>query len=242
MASQNADPADLVHLSFDATRTYTGRYRHQFYRNHADEIAGRVLDVGAGSGDTNDRFDGLADADEYIAVDIEFAASLDVQADAGQLPFATDSFDTVLLSAVLEHIPVSRVLDVVNEAQRVLRPGGTLLAGVPHNYPLHSEPNDYWRPTIYGLRDVLQTAGFDEIETYRGGSYSETLLHGLFYPFRAVLMFLGVRELAWLFAPVHYVVCLVASMLATTLRAVYGENPFGSRWYLQSFVVARVQG
>ena len=239
MATATDSSETVSHLPFDARRTYTGRYRNWFYREHADKLQGRVLDVGAGSGWSSDQYHKLSGKiTEYLALDIEPDGSLDLIADGTQLPLQDETFDTVILSAVLEHIPISKIPSILSEARRVLRPGGKLIAGIPHQYPLHDEPHDFWRPTVFGMQDVLENAGFDEIETFRGGSYSEVLLNTLFYPFRAITLYLGVRQLAWLFAPAHYTICLLARIGALSLKGVYGQNPFGSRWYVQNFVVA----
>jgi SAM-dependent methyltransferase len=73
--------------------------------------------------------------------------------EAGALPFEDASFDTVLLGEVLEHqVQVRPPLD---EALRVLRPGGRLVITVPfgeHEHQDHKEP-------LYlgGLLDILAT-------------------------------------------------------------------------------------
>jgi len=50
-------------------------------------------------------------------------------ADAARLPLRSRSFDVVVLSAILEHVLEPAV--TVEEAARVLRPGGRLVAYVP---------------------------------------------------------------------------------------------------------------
>jgi ubiquinone/menaquinone biosynthesis C-methylase UbiE len=98
----------------------------------------RLLDLGAGSGRFGWPF--VAAGDDYIGVDLSagmlrvFAArnavgksSLLVQADGCALPFGDASFDAVLLIAVFGDLPDWRLL--IDEARRVLRAGGPLIAG-----------------------------------------------------------------------------------------------------------------
>lgn len=62
------------------------------------------------------------------------AGSLDfIEASALDLPFADSSFDVVICSEVLEHIFDHRA--AITEIERVLRPGGTLVASVPRAWP-----------------------------------------------------------------------------------------------------------
>jgi len=49
------------------------------------------------------------------------------------LPFADDSFDKVICSEVLEHIPEYK--PVLKEIRRVLKPGGVFAASVPRFFP-----------------------------------------------------------------------------------------------------------
>ena len=55
------------------------------------------------------------------------------QANALHLPFADDTFDVVICSEVLEHIPDYEL--ALEEIQRVLAPGGTFVASVPRAWP-----------------------------------------------------------------------------------------------------------
>ncbi|MDJ0804049.1 MAG: class I SAM-dependent methyltransferase [Desulfobacterales bacterium] len=54
-------------------------------------------------------------------------------ADALALPFHSQSFDIIICSEVLEHIPDHR--RAAREIVRVLKPGGTLVVSVPRWYP-----------------------------------------------------------------------------------------------------------
>jgi ubiquinone/menaquinone biosynthesis C-methylase UbiE len=61
------------------------------------------------------------------------AMATPVQADALTLPFADDSFDHVIVSEVLEHIPFDEA--AMGEIARVVKPGGTVIATVPRFWP-----------------------------------------------------------------------------------------------------------
>jgi SAM-dependent methyltransferase len=87
---------------------------------------------------------------------------VDVVCDINQaLPFLDKSFDTVVLSDVLEHLPSPEV--IWTEIGRILRPGGKLLLNVPFFYWLHETPHDYYRYTEWALRRFVRTAGLDLI-------------------------------------------------------------------------------
>ena len=59
--------------------------------------------------------------------------------DLARLPFPDATFDKILLSEVLEHVPDDR--SALTELHRVLRPGGLLAISVPHmNYPFWCDP------------------------------------------------------------------------------------------------------
>lgn len=57
-----------------------------------------------------------------------------VQADGGQLPFLSSSFDVVLLNHVLEHVSSSEAL--LDEVWRVLKAGGLAYLACPNRYSL----------------------------------------------------------------------------------------------------------
>lgn len=65
-----------------------------------------------------------------------------VRGDAQRLPLADDSFDAVLMTEVLEHIPDDAA--ALSEVLRVLRPGGVLALSVPHaQYPIAWDPINF---------------------------------------------------------------------------------------------------
>ena len=156
----NADLRDSPDLYRFSPSTY-GRYResNRFIARHA---SGKVLDVGCG--DMSFRSMVVACADEYDGLDVD-RRNPDVKyiGDVQNMHMiAAERYDTVLCLELLEH--VSQPSIALSEISRVMRPGGRLIISVPHLSRLHEEPNDYYRYTKYGLRFLLEQAGFNVVE------------------------------------------------------------------------------
>jgi SAM-dependent methyltransferase len=124
-----------------------------------ESASGIVLDIGAG-----DRWvrPYLGEDVEYLALDYPrtgrdlYAASPDVFADAGALPFADGTFDGVICLEVLEHVREPAL--VIREIARVLKSGGRAWLSTPFLYPLHDVPFDFQRYTEFGLRRDFESA------------------------------------------------------------------------------------
>lgn len=103
----------------------------------------------------------------YVALDrpwrdsVSYGTRPDVFCDAAALPLATASVDAVACFEVLEHLTLPTI--AIEEAFRVLRPGGIYAVSAPFAYPLHDRPCDYRRYTPHGLERDLQSAGFEVI-------------------------------------------------------------------------------
>jgi len=145
--------------------------REELYRQigrHRASVIGRVLDVGAGP---STRYRHLFKYSEYIQLDKIAHSAQHILGSADSLPFADDSFDSIVCIQVLGD--VYDVEKVFQEFYRVLRRGGAALITEALFDPLHDEPYDYWRFTLHSLRRLAEDAGF-VIETIevRGGYYS----------------------------------------------------------------------
>lgn len=88
--------------------------------------------------------------------------NLDYVAPLDDLPLQNDTFDAVLCTQVLEHVEHPR--RCVQEFYRVLKQGGQLYLTVPMSQPEHQIPYDFFRYTSFGLKSILQQAGFEKIE------------------------------------------------------------------------------
>jgi SAM-dependent methyltransferase len=78
------------------------------------------------------------------------------------LPVDDATFDAIINTQVLEHVP--EPASVLAELHRVLKPAGRLFITAPFVWYLHEEPYDYYRYTSHGLRHLLVSAGFGEID------------------------------------------------------------------------------
>lgn len=96
-----------------------------------------------------------------IYSDIDIGADVDLFSDAHELPFASDSFDAVITTAVIEHVMYPE--QVVAEIVRVLRPGGRLYSELPFMQQVHEGAYDFTRYTLSGHRRLMNH--FEEIES-----------------------------------------------------------------------------
>lgn len=114
--------------------------------------AGKILDIGSARwSHPKERFRNVT------TLDLEPPA--DVIGSVMQLPCKDGTFDTVFCFETLEH--VDDPPRAIREIQRVLKPGGKLIASAPFMYELHGEEyGDYWRFTRQGWEKLL--TGFSE--------------------------------------------------------------------------------
>ncbi len=126
-------------------------------------------------------------------------------ANALELPFADDTFDKVICSEVLEHIPDYR--GALREMERVLKPGGLFCASVPRRWPekicwalsegYYSVPGGHVR--IFRSRELRR-----EIEQLGFSHYHRHWAHALHAPFWWLqCLFWKNREDNWLVRQYH---------------------------------------
>lgn len=117
----------------------------------------KVLDIGCG----NKPFEKIfaeKNTCEFIGIDNNPNSKADFIQDITEpLPFKSYSFDLVILSEVLEHIP--EPLKVINEIIRILKNDGILFMSTPLAFPIHGKPYDYFRYTEYFYKDHLKKIG-----------------------------------------------------------------------------------
>lgn len=217
--------------------TYERTYNEWFYNQHSDKLVGLVLDVGA-KRDNEEHYRTLSSSiDAYVSIDPSPVGELDLVGDGRALPVRDETVDAIILSEVIEHIPIEELPGFLREMRRVLKPGGYLLANVPFIYPVHGAA-DYNRPTFHGLAHILESCGFS-YEIWLGGSYVEVPLHVLDRPIRRLCETVGIDLPLYAFSLFHYLVLLLAWLPGKLLRSLYGgRNPISDYWYVTQFVVA----
>lgn len=129
----------------------------------------RCLDVGCG-----DRpYEYLFKRGSYTGIDVEDSGRTwdmkqpDYFYDGKVFPFPDGSFDIVISTQVLEHVPDP--LAVLKEMARVCEQGGEVVISLPFVYQEHEEPFDYFRFTRFGVAKLLEKAGL-KVETMKRDS------------------------------------------------------------------------
>lgn len=83
-----------------------------------------------------------------LNLNIDLFNNVEIVADAHNLPFNSDSMDSVMIAAVLEH--VQNPDRVVEETYRVLKKGGFIYAETPFLQHFHGYPNHFQNYTLIG--------------------------------------------------------------------------------------------
>jgi SAM-dependent methyltransferase len=131
-----------------------------------------------------------------ILTDINPDTDAEWLCDAHRLPFADDTIDAVITTAVLEH--VAHPAEAVSEIHRVLKVDGLLYSEIPFMQQVHEGAYDFTRYTLTGHRMLLN--GFVEREAGIVAGPGTTLLWAIEYFamafFRARSARLGARLIA----------------------------------------------
>lgn len=222
---------------------------------------GRLLDIGCGAG--RHSFEALRRGYDVVSADLDGAVLKDVKAMGAamiaegevrhpsssecvnasvlKLPFADGSFDVVIASEVIEHIPDDEA--ALREITRVTRSGGTIVVTVPRRWP---------EQVCWMLSDAYHSAAGGHVRIYRGYELKAKLktsglfvtdshhAHALHSPYWWLKCAFGVRDdeahvpsayhrfLVWDINRRHPVVTLLERSLNPVMGkslAVYAEKP-----------------
>jgi len=168
MTQPDLRPADLW---YTVRRSYVDEF---FTRRVAELPAGtRVIDLGGKKRRKRGRFDISRYDLDVVYANADPRTEPDFCCDAADVPVPDGAYDAVVCSELLEHVPHPQ--QVLDEAHRLLRPGGVLLLTAPFHCDVHPDPKDYGRYTETWLAEALARAGFVGIEVEPQGCFFTVL-------------------------------------------------------------------
>jgi SAM-dependent methyltransferase len=96
---------------------------------------------------------------KYLGVDLEMNPKAEHHIDFDSKTTLPDNYaDIILSNQVLEHVDSPG--GYLQEALRILKPGGSMICSTHGYWFYHPTPNDYWRWTSAGLRRTIEMEGF----------------------------------------------------------------------------------
>lgn len=91
---------------------------------------------------------------EFIETDISIGDRNQIVCDSHQIPFADESFDGVIIQAVLEHVLDPQLC--VKERHRILKKNGIVYAETPFMQQVHGGKYDFQRFSLLGHRRLFR--------------------------------------------------------------------------------------
>ena len=154
------------------SRLMTDLVAAQYQAHLGRHARGRLLDLGCGKVPLYAAYAPFAA--EITCVDWAAGEHIDRCCDLTEpLPFDGDSFDTIVLSDVLEHVPEPDLL--WREMTRVLAQGGKVIMNVPFYYSVHAHPHDYYRYTNFALERFVKMNQLELVHLAAFGGLLEIL-------------------------------------------------------------------
>ena len=140
-----------------------------------ERAGGLGVDIGAGGSRLHSRL---------ISLDCDPAGRPQTKASAEALPFRDGSLGAVVSQEVFEHL--ADPAGALNEAVRVLAPGGVLYLQTPFVIGYHDGPRDYWRFTRDGIERFLANGGL-QVERVEESVGAGTAAYRIAVEFAAVM-------------------------------------------------------
>ena len=204
----------------------------KYIRKEAPHLSGRLLDFGSG----RKPWRSLFQVDEYIGVDIAESghdhhdSQIDFFYDGHVIPFEDSSFDSVFASDVFEHL--FNFDEILNELNRVLKPGGQMLVTIPFAWNEHEVPYDFARYTSFGIRSILEKHGFEVVRLHKTTTGFETVCQSI-NTFVIENIFPKNKALRTL---LMIIITGPLTLLAVLLNLILPDN---KSWYLSMVLLAK---
>lgn len=148
------------------SRTYRRKLLDDALEHARSFMTGTVIDLGGKRSSPRGYFRPHSRPDtRWVFVNLDQSTNPDVYSDIANVPLESESAECVICTETLQHVTDPQA--VINEAFRLLKPGGTFVGSIPFLYPVHRDPADYWRLGPDGLE--LAFSSFQEIKIYEMG-------------------------------------------------------------------------
>ena len=144
---------------------FVRREIYSFLESNSNFLSGKLLDFGCGSKPYEKLF---KNSNNYVGVEIsgnKENLKSDIYYNGIALPFADNTFDSVLCTEVFEH--VEQLEDVIIELYRVLKPGGRMIVTTPFMCVEHEMPYDFRRFTFNGLINFMKKNNFKILKSQK---------------------------------------------------------------------------
>jgi SAM-dependent methyltransferase len=185
-----------------------------------------VLDVGAGTGRYRKLFahcdyksqdlSAYRGTDSGLQKDSWLYGPLDYVCDAASIAVPDGTFDAVVCTEVLEHVP--EPILVIREISRILRPGGRLILTAPLGSGLHQQPYHFYGGfTPHFYRKFLPESGLSIVNIQLNGGFFRHLLQELFRAGHILRAFHGGIIRTSLFKVLSYLLCVIVPIWLSAL-------------------------
>jgi len=184
-----------------------------------------LLDVGAGDCPYKSIFSHVTYRSADFGKTGHDYKEIDYFCSADDIPVNEKSFDAILCTEVLEHVPEPK--SVLIEFNRVLTANGHLFVTTPFIYEVHEAPYDFFRFTSYAIHNLLRETGFEVVFiTSRGGwiaSIAETFKK-TYKPLRPPRNAKNLLLYCFLFLPIFILPMLAVRLLPVEVFAWLDKN------------------
>ena len=153
----------------DSSQQITSEYYISYLLRGEDKASVKVLDVGCGEGNSEEKFKAEHKNVTWFGLDIAESPEVNARKDTDKnfytfdgidIPFEDNYFDIIYSNQVFEHVRYPEAL--LKEIHRVLKPNGYFIGSVSYLEPYHSF--SFWNYTPYGFKEILHQAGLQALE------------------------------------------------------------------------------
>ena len=134
-----------------------------FLDHHKKGVEGAILEIGSKDHGSTENFRKMFPGHKYIGVDMESGPGVDFVLDLTAPPpqeiLSPCSFGLVISCSVLEHVKKPWVM--ARHMSDLIKPDGILFLSVPWVWRYHPYPDDYFRFSPNGVKELFPEFRFD---------------------------------------------------------------------------------